>query len=65
MRNQAPPQTVQGSLAGFGILLDHPLLLSGGTVEARRQMQRLDQGDDAGPELVRRGFLSDATAHAM
>lgn len=64
MRDQTPPQPVQCALACLGILPDDPLLLTGGTVKTRGHMQWLDQGDDPESELVRRGFLSDTTAHA-
>ena len=64
MRDESPPQTIKGSLACLGILPDHPLLLTGGTVIARGDVQRLDQGNDLETELIRQGFLSDTTAHA-
>jgi hypothetical protein len=35
------------------MLADHPLLLTGATVVAWREVQGLDQGDDVEPELVR------------
>ncbi len=64
VRDQAPPQTGKGSLAVLRIPPDHPLLLAGSAVEPRENVQRLNQRDDAEPELMRMGFLSGTTTHA-
>jgi hypothetical protein len=65
MRNEPPPQPVQCAFTCLGILPDNPLLLAGATVLAWWDVQRLDQGDDVGPKLVRGRFLRNAAAHAL
>ena len=46
------------------VLPDHPMLLTGGSVVARRHIQGLDKVRDLKPKLVWRGFLGEASAHA-
>ena len=40
------------------------MLLTGGSVIARRHMRGLDKVRDLEPKLVGRGFLGEATTHA-
>ena len=40
------------------------MLLTGGTVIARRHMRGLDEVRDLEAKLVRRGFLGEASTHA-
>jgi hypothetical protein len=63
VRDETPPKSIKYSLAGLRMLTDDPMLLARSAVVARQHMQRLDKIRDLEPELVRSGFLSEATAH--
>ena len=57
------PQGRRGQFAAhcLRVLPDDPMLLTGGSVIARRHMRGLDEVRDLEAKLVRRGFLGEAT----
>ena len=65
VRDQTPPKPIKRSLACLRILADDPVLLAGGSIVARRHVQGFDKARDLKPELVRRRFLSEASAHYL
>lgn len=65
MWDQTPPELVEYSLACFWVLADDPVLLARGSIVVSFQVRGFDKARDYETKLVRRRFLSEASAHYL